>query len=163
MGILADFMIKHVRPVGDGWDLVTEDPQLRAALRRLSLTDDEVDRIFAAWSLIQHVKPDTPTNRDLFTSAARTVSRARWDELYETSYSTILFLDAAQIKELSFAGSQHPNTERLSVRIAQPAVVAAVTIHRNSDAAQFADPLPAGVEVATDAQGNVNHFWRLLP
>lgn len=162
MGILADFLAKHIRPVGDGWELLTEDSQLRDVLRSWGLSTTDINGLLLNWKQIRDLRPTGPTERALFVEVARSVSAGRWDELYPTSASTLLFMDAAQIKELSHAGDLNPNTERLEVFIAQPAVVAAVTIHRDSDHAQFADPLPKGVEVATDAAGNVTHYWKLL-
>lgn len=162
MGIQADFLIKHVRPWGNGWALLCEeDPQLRQLLRSWGLTDGDVNGIFTSWRRVVDLDPDDQANEAAFAAVARSVSQTRWDELYTTRASTILFLDAAQIKELSYAASQHPDVDHLDVFITQPAVAAAVTIHRDSDQAEFARPRPTGVEVGTDA-GMVSHFWRLL-
>jgi len=162
MGILADFLIKHVRPVDDGWDLLTDDPGLRAALGGWGFSNLEIAQIFVEWRQIQDLKPDTQAHRQRFVGVARSISSARWDELYHTPKSTVMFLDAAQIKELSFAAGQHAITEHLEVWLTQPAMVAAVTIHRASDRGEFASPLPKGVEVISDAGGNASHFWKLL-
>ena len=162
MGILADFLAKHIRPVGDGWNLLAEDAQLRDVLGSWGLSETDINGLYLNWKQVRDLRPDSEHARARFVEVARSVSNGRWDELYTTSASTVLFMDAAQIKELSHAGNLHRNTKRLEVFIAQPAVVAAVTIHRTSDRAEFADPLPKGIEVATGAAGNVNHFWELL-
>ncbi|GAB2916596.1 hypothetical protein [Rheinheimera gaetbuli] len=161
MGVTADFIIKHVRPAdSDAFEMMCKEGSgLWVYLRdHLGLAEQDIRSIFTGWSILV----DSGLNQHTlngFVQMAQAVSQARWDELYTTAHSTILFLTGPLLKELSYSSGKHPGV----TFDFQPheMIPLAVTIHRNG-AQPDIDPDIAGIQVATDANGNCVHFGGLI-
>lgn len=159
MGIAIDFLIKHVRPIDDGTELLC-GPEVRAGLRAYGMTDTEVTALFTGWRATAKLSSTDPHQDIEFARTAWTVAEARWGELYPTNKSTIVFLNAPLLKELSYQSSQHPGQnftfdphEMLPV---------AVTITKASGTYQIVKGA-SGFQAAADVAGLCIHFERLIP
>ena len=100
MGIAVDFLIKHVRPIDDGVELMCGD-EMRKALTHLGMSKTDIDGVFKLWSETAQLDPRTPRFDLAFARSAWLISQARWSDLYPTNKSTIMFLNAPLLKELS--------------------------------------------------------------
>ena len=158
MGLTVDFLIKHVRPADDEAFVLmcSRDGELWAYLRHeLHMSDAEIEAVFRGWA----IAIDAGLNDGSAIALAQAISQARWAELYPTQHSTILFLTAALLREMSHAAGEHPN----ATFEFDPAehIPFAVTIHRNGSVPDIVDNAD-GVEVASDADGNAVHYGGLL-
>lgn len=131
MGIRADFLIKHVRPYGmDAWAAIckqTGPTSLTAFLLDRGVDQKQIDIAYNAWAqtAIAEISSDTIA---YFVQSAETITEARWDTLYQTPASTIMFLNEPLLKELSYQSAKNANSEFLF----DPAetIPIAVTIHK---------------------------------
>jgi hypothetical protein len=163
MGIRVDFFIKHVRPYGtDAYELITTPGPgtLTQWLLDNGVDQATINVAYNSWALAANA-PVEDWALPVFTGATQTISQARWSQLYQTNYSTIMFLNEPLIKELSYASTvpgcinnefSFRGTERIPV---------AVTINRWGNQPKVDKAVP-GADVASDAQGNCCHFDRLL-
>jgi hypothetical protein len=102
MGIRIDFLIKHVRPNGlDSMETILCNGELKKGLSSHGVSKSDIDAALTTWA----ARAELPINNEnvrLFVEMAQQISLARWEELYTTNKSTILFLNGPLIKELSF-------------------------------------------------------------
>ncbi|WP_426565483.1 hypothetical protein ACPPVT_03435 [Angustibacter sp. McL0619] len=157
MGIAIDFLIKHVRPIDDGVDLLCGN-DMRNGLRQLGVGERDIDVLFLQWATTAKLKPVAENDAD-FAQTAWTISRARWDELYPTSKSTICFLNAPLLKELSYASER--NAGQAFTFDPAEAIPVAVTIEKNSQRYSIVRGA-SGFEAAANAQGLCVHFEKLI-
>lgn len=162
MGIRVDFLIKHVRPYGmDAWQAICgpKGPgSLTAWLLANNVPQEEIDAAFNDWAALALIDIDDAT-LPAFTRAAQDISQARWEEYYETDYSTILFLNEPLLKELSYQSSLNPGEE--FAFDPHEHIPLAVTINRLG---QPPDTIlnASGATIRVDAQGNCFHFENLI-
>lgn len=156
MAILENFAVKHIRPIGQqGYDTFCSD-QMIDLLSRLGFDPGNIAQIFAAWRVAALADPYTDTGAFLYS--ANEVAQARWDELYPTDKSTLMFLDAEQLVSLSNL-QLAPNSE-FSWQAPTPLAIC-VTIHRDSDRHHIIwDAI--GFTGATNANGMISHFAGLI-
>lgn len=162
MGIRVDFLIKHVRPYGmDAWRTICE-PTGRGSLSYWLLTngvtDEEVIMAFAAWRELAQLEINS-ANMPQFIAAANTISQDRWNQLYPTNYSTILFLNDPLIKQLSFESSRYRN-QQLDFDPPEHIPLAVTINHLGQPPATI--PNAYGARVQTDSDGNCFHFNQLF-
>lgn len=158
MGITADFLIKHVRPLGQGgYDLYASQELITYLSQGLNLNIQDIASVLALWRTTALADPETESN--VFVSAARAVAEARWGELYPTSASTLMFLDANQLVSLSQYGAQVGANRNFGWR-APTEIEIVVTLRRNggSHVLWGVD----GFYGATDGNANVVHFDSLM-
>jgi len=162
MGIRVDFFIKHVRPYGmDAYQAVcvpTDPTSLTAWLLANGVPQGTINTAFNAWATTADLEIN-PVTIPQFVQSANLISQARWAELYETDYSTILFLNEPLIKELSYVSSRHPGQDFEF----DPAEVIplAVTINRLRLAPTYNQNVN-GANLKADANGNCFHFGGLV-
>ncbi|CDN95006.1 hypothetical protein [Agrobacterium tumefaciens] len=157
MPILSDFVVKHLRPFSEDGYNTFGNKQTIEFLSSLSLEMDEITAIFTAWRKAALADPKTEDN--LFAEAANAVAQARWEHLYETSKSTVMFLDDVQLESLSHLT---PGKNRSFSWTAPTPIAIAVTIYKKSTRHDIT--LGAtGFSGGTDDQGWISHFSGLLP
>lgn len=162
MGIRVDFLIKHVRPYGmDAWQAICQPRgpgSLAAWLLANGVDQADIDTAFNAWAALALLEINADTLPQ-FIVAANTISQARWGELYNTDYSTILFLNEPLLKELSYDSSLRPN----QVFNFDPAeyIPLAITINRLGQPPATVQGA-YGATVQADANGNCFHFNGLI-
>ena len=153
MGITVGFLVKHVRPVGDGFNAYCSQDLIRV-LFSLNFTAAEVIGILADWYQVSQANPMNQSNR--FVAAAKAVARARWGELYPTDMSTVMFLNQAQLASLSLAGTNAGPNQRFAWNYGADLPIC-VTINRQTDA-HHVRWNATGCTADTDHNGNVTHF-----
>jgi len=153
MGITIDFLIKHVRPIGSGYEQYCNNQMIHCLVDQLHFSHHDVMQIFANWKAVSEMDP--VSNSDAFAAAAKDVAMARWGELYPTNQSTLMFLDAAQLASLSQAASAAGANANFSWNAPKPLAIC-VTINANGGTHILWDA--AGCDASTDANGNVVHF-----
>ena len=164
MGIAVDFLIKHVRPADmDAWELICK-PRGPGSLNQwlldsLAMSQQDVDAVFNDWAKLALVDIQDSKNWPVFARAAQEISVARWDVLYQTKFSTILFLTGALCKELSFV-SQKQAGHQFDFEPYET-IPLAVTIAKNGSPPKV-DSEVYGAELAADASGNCVHFSKLI-
>ena len=159
MGIALDFLIKHVRPIDDGVELLCS-AEVRTGLRAYGMTDIDIDTVFTQWAATAALSP-SDTRHDIdFVHTAWTVSEARWDQLYPTAQSTVVFLNAPLLKQLSHDAEM--NTGSDFTFDPHETIPVAVTITRASQRYQIAKAAQ-GFEAAADQHGMCIHFAGLNP
>lgn len=163
MGISASFLIKHVRPSGiEAWASICHargEGSLYQWLTDAGVCEDDIDYAFEHWGALALLDPRDRGNADALIGAAQIISQARWDELYSTSRSTIMFLNDPLLRQLSYESSRRPS--QTFVFSPHEHIPASVTIFRNDQPPQLIYDADA-VVVATDEQGNCVHFERLI-
>ena len=163
MGIRVDFLIKHVRPVDmEAWQLVCQDRgpgSLVAWLLANGVAQADVDHALHDWAAVALVDVHAPENHPLVIRAAQEISQARWSTLYNTDYSTIMFLNAPLLKELSFVSSE----KRGKAFVFDPheSIPLAVTINRLRQPPAVVQNA-SGAAVAADANGDCCHLDGLI-
>lgn len=158
MPILSNFVVKHIRPFGEaGYDTFSNNAQTIEFFSSLGLGTGDIANIFAAWRLAALADPVGESN--LLVAAANALAQARWEYLYETQMSTVLFLDDVQLESLSHLepGANRNFSWRSPTRIA-----AAVTIHNGSNRHHIIWEA-TGFSGGTDENGWISHFADLLP
>jgi hypothetical protein len=162
MGIRVDFLIKHVRPYGmDGWQTICQ-PRGAGSLNQWLLDNGvlqgTIDVAFNAWAITADLPIDAQTIPQ-FVQSASLISQARWAELYNTDYSTILFLNGPLINQLSYESSR--NVDDVFEFDPAEVIPLAVTINRLSLAATYNLNVD-GCHLSADANGNCFHFGGLV-
>lgn len=153
MGITIDFLIKHVRPIGSGYEKYCDNQMIHCLVDQLHFSHHDVMQIFANWKVVSEMDP--VSNSYAFVAAAKDVAMARWGELYPTNQSTLMFLDAVQLASLSQAASAAGANANFSWNAPTPLAIC-VTINANGSTHILWDA--AGCDASTDANGNVVHF-----
>lgn len=156
MGITVGFLVKHVRPIGTGYNAYCSQ-DLIGILFSLNFTAAEVIGILADWYQVSQANPMGQSNR--FVAAAKAVAKARWAELYPTDMSTVMFLDQAQLAALSLAGQNAGANQQFTWNSGGNLPIC-VTINRHSDASHVRWNA-TGCTAKTDQHGNVTHFVAL--
>ena len=162
MGIRVDFLIKHVRPYGmDAYQAIcvpTDPTSLTAWLLASGVPQGTINTAFNSWATTADLEIN-PVTIPQFVQSANLISQARWAELYQTDYSTILFLNEPLIKELSYESTKYPNQEFEF----DPAEVIplAVTINRLGALPTYNQNVN-GAHLKADANGNCFHFDGLV-
>ncbi|MCA2377313.1 hypothetical protein ACQZ5D_24805 [Agrobacterium sp. 22-211-1] len=156
MPILSDFMIKHIRPFSEDGYNTFGNTQTIEFLAELGLDMNDTINIFAAWR--KAALADPRKDGDVFAEAANAVAQARWESLYKTGKSTVMFLDAVQLESLSHL---EPGPDSNFTWRPKTPIAVAVTIHRKSN--QYEITLgAAGFSGGTDERGWISHFSELL-
>ncbi len=162
MGIRVDFFIKHVRPYGiDAWQLVCGQEgsgSLKNWLLTNGVPEQQIDLAFNAWANTALLGIDGDSLPQ-FIAAAQTISQARWNTLYNTDYSTILFLNDSLIKELSYESSYNQN-KQFDFDPGE-VIPLAVTINRLGQPPTTVENAD-GATVKADNEGNCFHFVALI-
>lgn len=159
MGILVDFLIKHVRPYGDdAWQWVTQSSGLREWLIQKGVAQDDINTAFSAWHITANL-PVTDGNLSAFIQAAELISEARWSVLYQTDYSTILFLTEPLLKQLDAEAEMNKGTDFAY----KPYEYIPLAVTINSYGARAQTVINAeGAFVSSDANGNCCHLAGLI-
>jgi len=76
MGITIDFLIKHVRPIGSGYEKYCDNQMIHCLVDQLHFSHHDVMHIFANWKAVSEMDP--VSNSDAFAAAAKDVAMARW-------------------------------------------------------------------------------------
>lgn len=158
MAISTDFLIKHIRPIGNGYDTYCGDGLATYLRNSLRLDQDDIDRIFGQWRMASLADPHKDSH--VFVTAAKEVAFARWSELYPTSSSTLMFLNRDQLASLSLAGQTAGANREFSWNYGNDLAIC-VTINHDTGAYHIRWDAE-GCRVGTDTNGNVNHFVRLI-
>ena len=155
MGITADFLIKHVRPLDVQAVATIFDQGFETYLRTvLGMSVQEVAALKRAWTTTAGLNPGTQQAQ--FVTAADQVAQARWTQLYQTNASTIFYLTSAQLATLSHGGQlSGPNRSRVIDFSGDPIRIA-VTIRRNAAPQLLANV--TGINATTDANSNIVHL-----
>lgn len=163
MGIKVDFFIKHVRPADmEAWKYICGNQaggSLAAWLLANGVSQEDIDHAFNDWAALALVDIKDPQNLPIFIRAAQDISVARWTELYNTDYSTILFLNGPLLKQLSYESSRRQNQEFNFDPYEH--IPLAVTINRLGRLPTTAVNVN-GATVRVDAQGDCFHFVNLI-
>jgi hypothetical protein len=163
MGITADFLIKHVRPYGeDAYDLMcgrTGAGSLRAWLAQQGVPSRDINLAFAAWMTTANLPINSQTQAQ-FVASATISSDARWSELRPTGMSTIVFLNAPLLAELSEISQRNPGRS-LNFDGAEYIPIA-VTINQAPNTPPVVALNAEGMRVGIDTQGNCVHFDSLI-
>ncbi|QLF69779.1 hypothetical protein FE840_009610 [Peteryoungia desertarenae] len=156
MAVHPNFAIKHIRPITEeGYETFCNDA-LVDLLRSMDFTYVNITEIFGNWRITALSDPYSESNR--FVGAAQQVSQARWEELYKTDESTLMYLDAVQLVALGkFAPG--PNTE--FTWTAPTRIAISVTIKRHTGGHHIVWEAK-GFKGATDGNGNIIHFGGLV-
>lgn len=157
MAISPGFVIKHIRPFGDGYEAYCNDGMIDL-LRGLRFAFPEIVQIFALWRNVSEADPHGQS--DQFVAAAREVAMARWAELYPTNESTLMFLTRDQLASLSLAGERAGANRQVNWNYGAELPIC-VTINHETGAYHIRWNA-MGCVAGTDEQGNINHFVRLL-
>ena len=159
MGIELGFLLKHVRPYGFTAfsNLSNPDGELHKRLIELGVTDEQIKEAFSFWASTAVMAVNKQTEHH-FVTATKIISEARWDELYKTSKSTIMFMDSSQLQQLSEASQINP--DKTFHFIPSDPIIIAVTIDKYGG--YSVDLKVEGCEITTDKQGLCVHFNKLL-
>ncbi|WP_454703379.1 hypothetical protein [Agrobacterium leguminum] len=118
MPLLSNFVVKHIRPFGEAGYDAFGNAQTIEFLSSLGLSTGDIANIFAAWRLAALADPVGESN--LLVAAANALAQARWENLYETQMSTVLFLDDVQLESLSHLEPERTATFRGDPRPPSP-------------------------------------------
>jgi hypothetical protein len=157
MGIRIDFLIKHVRPTGDGFPLFNSD-QTKLALDSLGISKGDVQTLLLHWAAVADT-PVIPDNESVFADNARMIAGARWTELFKTGASTVAYLDKALLEHLS----QACDTTRNVIFDWTPPkeIPVVVTINRKTQACTTLFGA-RGLQVKADGDGMCYHLEAVL-
>lgn len=158
MAISTGFLIKHIRPIGDGYDTYCSQGLIAYLNNNLRFAMPDIVTIFAQWRKTSLANPHKAS--DIFVAAAKEVAFARWAELYPTSSSTLMFLNSDQLASLSLAGQTAGANREFDWNYGNDLAIC-VTINHDTGAYHIRWDA-VGCRVGTDGNGNVNHFVRLL-
>lgn len=158
MAISTGFLIKHIRPIGDGYDTYCSQGLIAYLNDNLRFAMSDIITIFTQWRKTSQADPYSAS--DLFVAAAKEVAFARWAELYPTSSSTLMFLNSDQLTSLSLAGETAGANSEFNWNYGNDLPIC-VTINHDTGAYHLRWDA-VGCRVGTDANGNVNHFVNLI-
>lgn len=163
MGIRVDFIIKHVRPADmEAWQMICHNQgpgSLTAWLLGAGVAQQEIGHAFNDWAALTLINISDQANWNVFIQAAQDISQARWQMLYNTNYSTIMFLNAPLLRQLSYVSSQQANRQFPFVPCEH--IPLAVTINQLGQPPGVVGNA-AGAVVAADQYGNCCHFNHLI-
>lgn len=160
MEITADFLLKHIRPYGmDAWNELCHDgSSFSTYLDTLGVSPQEKGAAFNEWAKTAMTAVNADTLQ-FFAQSAEAVSQARWDELYPTGKSTIMFFNFPLLQQLSLYASNNAGAdfdfdpyEHIPI---------AVTIQRHSHTVEINQQV-SGALLTSDASGNCVHFRGLI-
>jgi hypothetical protein len=158
MAISISFLIKHIRPIGTGFEAYCSADLIAYLHDVLDFSFDDIIGIFAQWRQTAQADPHGESN--LFITAAKEVAFARWAELYPTSSSTLMFLDSDQLASLSLAGQTAGPNAQFDWNYGDDLAIC-VSINHDTGAHHIRWNA-VGCTVATDGNGNINHFVGLI-
>jgi len=154
MAIRTDFLVKHVRPISeDGYVAFCNNDMIGFLQNTLQFQYGDIIEIFARWR--QTANADPHEQSDLFIRAANEVSQARWQELYPTDKSSIMFLNAGHLVSLSAAGERAGANADFTWR-PDHKIAICVTIRQGGGHHIIWDA--RGCKAKTDSHANVFHF-----
>jgi hypothetical protein len=155
MGITIDFLFKHVRPFGmDGVEAYFSDAWRTYVTETLHIADADLSLVAEAWT--RTALADPGRQQDAFIQTATIVTNARGQELWRPRDSTILFLNGDQLRLLSNASEAAGPNKTIVVDYSSDPIAIAVSVDRNDRVT--VDRGLKGINVSTDASGNVNHY-----
>jgi len=157
MSIVIDFLIKHVRPIGSGYEKFCSAELIDHLHHILHFSHDDIVLIFAQWKTTAEADPYSHPH--LFIRAANEVAQARWGQLYPAEKSTLMFLDADQLEGLCLAGETAGGNAAFRWMASHPLAIC-VTIKEESDSDIIWEA--KGCASNTDAYSNVLHFSTLF-
>lgn len=160
MGITPDFLLKHIRPYGlEALAMVCRtDGELAHWLVEQGVSAGQVRTAFTAWAATSELAVNSDTLPQ-FVRSAEIISQARWEELYPTGKSTIMFFEGAHLAELSQESEQ--NKGQAFDFVPNIPIPIAVTIQKSGPAMVHQNVY--GVRVTTTGEGHAVHFDRLIP
>ncbi|MBT0774130.1 hypothetical protein KIH74_34615 [Kineosporia sp. J2-2] len=162
MGFTPAFLIKHVRPYDPAaYTLICEDDRPESLPNWLldqKVPAAAIDQSFQFWNTLANTVYG-PGTWNRFLNSAQLISEARWSSLGRTGGSTILFLNAAQVAELSWAGQQNAG-QNLDIHLTTP-VALAITVDYDTRTAVPQTNVP-GLRLRTNEDGHFFHFGGLL-
>jgi hypothetical protein len=142
----------------DAWAMICQDrgpTSLYQWLLNAGVTQQVIGQAFQDWGALGLLDIRDLRYLTTFVRAAQEISQTRWNLLYNTPKSTVLFLNEPLLKELSYASSQHPN-EDLDFYPSET-IPLAVTIFQNGQTPQVLMNA-AGARVTIDGNGNCFHL-----
>lgn len=164
MGIAVDFVVKHIRPYGlSAINTICGDDSEFLAYMEDQLHVDEADTatISEAWAAAGMLAVNAQ-NVARFTLAAEIAAQGRWDELYQTRQSTILFMTSVALANLSQAAAVNPgagNTlRRFHVVFDAGDIPLAITIDEDPTVAPEFFRDVTEIAIGADSHGNCVHF-----
>lgn len=159
MGINADFLIKHVRPADmESYQmmcLARGAGSLHDYLVQAGVAPQQIDTAFNIWAGLALLDINDPANIQAYANAAIAISQARWQEFYQTSQSTIMFLTGPLLKELSYVSGRNAG-EDFEFDPAE-VIPLAITVPQHGNQVQVVRRVN-GANLTADAQGNTCHF-----
>lgn len=158
MAISTGFLIKHIRPIGDGYNTYCSQGLIAYLNNQLGFAMDDIVAIFAQWRQTSEADPHGASN--LFVEAAKEVAFARWAELYPTSSSTLMFLNSDQLASLSLAGQSAGPNRQFNWNYGSDLAIC-VSINHDTGAHHIRWDA-VGCTVGTDSNSNINHFVALI-
>lgn len=161
MGIRVDFFIKHIRPYGtDAYEMITKPGagSLTQWLLDNNVPQQQINYVYNAWATTAELQI-SPETLPQFVQSSLLISQARWDELYPTGKSTILFLNEPLLKELSYRSEQ--NRARVFQFDPYEHIPIAVTIQKVGNQGIVNQDIK-GAFLASDDNGFCCHFDSLV-
>jgi hypothetical protein len=157
MGIGLGFFIKHVRPHGKDSVATILQGGLKPWLKENKVPEEQITTLLLTWGTRADAEISDKTI-EIFVDSAKLVSLARWEELYKTTYSTVLFLDGKTMKELSEQSDKNKGKNFTFTPTSR--IPIAVTF--NKSGAYQVDKDVKSVNVASDNDGNCCHLDSLV-
>jgi hypothetical protein len=146
----------------EAWEIICEDKgvgSLNAWLLAKGVSQNAINVAFNLWAALALIDINDSQNLQTFINAAKAISQTRWNELYNTNYSTILFLNKPLLSELSYESSKEPNQE--FDFDPSESIPLAVTINRLQQPPTALRNV-SGVTVKADENGDCFHFVNLI-
>ena len=159
MGITIDFLIKHLRPIGSGYEAYCTKEMIHCLVDHLHFTPEEVALVFDDWRKVSQL--DAVRDFDQFIEAAGLVAKSRWDDLYPDNESTFMFLSAEQLLSLSLAGKEAGPEAEFAWNAPSPISIC-VTIEPHTRISNIVWDA-SGCDATTDANGSVVRFRSIRP
>lgn len=159
MGISVGFIVKHVRPFGaEGFEAFCSDALISVLSDNLNFTWGDILNILVEWRDTALSDPVGQSN--VFVDAAKQVAMARWQELYTTPTSTLMFLDEDQLASLSLAAQNAgPDAQVDWLYGDDLAICVSITFQTGAHHIRWN---ARGCRFRTDDNANANHFIQLL-
>src|SRR4051794_8025497 len=157
MGIRIDFLIKHVRPTGNGFSLFNR-PDTKAALDSLGIPKADVATLLQHWAVVADLAV-IPDHESVFAENAVMISNARWTELFKTGKSTVVYLNGDLLEDLSAVSATKRNT--MFDWRPKGGIPVEVTINRKSQACTTHFGIE-GLRLKADGNGMCYHLEDVL-
>lgn len=158
MAISTAFLIKHIRPIGDGYEPYCSQALIAYLNDHLHFAMADIISIFAHWR--QTAQSDPHGASHIFVAAAKEVAFARWAELYPTPASSLMFLNNDQLASLSLAVKTAGPNAQVNWNYGDDLAIC-VSINHDTGAHHIRWDA-VGCTFGTDANGNINHFAGLI-